>query len=353
MSSYLFVNPYGIGDALFTLRVAQSLRTAMPQARIGFLANERTADLLRLAPFIDRVHTLDRDGFRSCGWARLPGKALALFSEVARERYGVVLDLSLQRELSFYAALAGIPVRIGFDHKGRGIFLTRKLLFERYEGAPVSSTQARLLAEAGVKQAPLSAVIDLRTSQDAGRRAEELLRPIVGGSRPGAGPLSVAPGGGRSWGDRAIYKQWDADRFSAAAGRYARSRGCGVVLLGDAPEVELLRRTAHGIEAPTLVLAGEPIEVVCAVLRRTRALLCNDGGLMHLAVALGVPVVALFGPVDARTYGPHGSAGSVLTADVPCRPCYGSFHFPLCTHDRCCLDRIPVDKAVSALEEIV
>lgn len=353
MSSYLFVNPFGIGDALFTLRVAQSLREALPQARIGFLANERTADLMRLAPFVDRVHTLDRDGFRTCGWVRLPGKALALFNEVAQERYGVVLDLSLGRELSFYAALARIPVRIGFDHRGRGSFLTRKLPFDRYEGTPVSSTQARLLAEAGVGSAPLRAAIDLRLGIDAQRRADDLLGPLTGGASGGIAPLSVAPGGGRSWGDRAVYKQWDAHRFSAAADRYARGRSCGVVLLGDASEAELLQRTARGIGAPTLVLAGEPIEVVCAVLRRTRALLCNDGGLMHLAVALGVPVVALFGPVDARAYGPHGSPGSVLTADVACRPCYGAFHFPPCAHDRCCLDRIPIDKAVTALEEIV
>jgi heptosyltransferase II len=94
---------------------------------------------------------------------------------------------------------------------------------------------------------------------------------------------------------------------------------------------------------------------VCAILRQSRGLLANDGGLVHLASALGVKTTAIFGPVDEAVYGPFiPPSGSVtLSQAVPCRPCYSRFHFPPCPHSRACLEELPVERVWSAVAEMV
>jgi ADP-heptose:LPS heptosyltransferase len=93
---------------------------------------------------------------------------------------------------------------------------------------------------------------------------------------------------------------------------------------------------------------------VAALLSRSSLFLGNDGGLLHLANALGVPSVSFYGPVDEKVYGPYGTETphAVLTADVPCRPCYRDFRFPPCPHGRRCLEEISVEKAVEIAEKI-
>ncbi|MCG3175936.1 MAG: hypothetical protein MOGMAGMI_00873 [Candidatus Omnitrophica bacterium] len=352
MRSVIFANPFGIGDVLMTLRVVEAFRRARPQARIGFLGNERTAELLRMAPFIDRVHVLDRDGFRRIGWSRLPGAVRALCLEVRDERYDALADLSLGRELSAYAALLGIRTRVGLDHKGRGIWLTRRYPLDSYEGMPVSQRQSIVLQGLGVGSAELTPTVTLRSSPSAIEAARRVMDDLRGASG-GAVPLAMAPGGGRSWGGNASYKQWDPDRFAQVAGSYATARGCGVLLVGDRSEEPLLDRIRTSLRVPARTMAGLPMGELASALSACRALLCNDGGPMHLASALGVPAVAIFGPVDELAYGPYGArAGSVLTADVPCRPCYKSFKFGGCAHQRACLERIEPARVLGALEKI-
>lgn len=351
MKSVLFANPFGLGDVIFTLRVAQALKTARPATRIGFLGNERTEELLRATDCIEWVHRLDREGFRTMGWARLPGAAHRLFAEVRERRYEALVDVSLGRELSLYAALAGIRTRVGFDYRRRGIFLTHKHPLSSYEGVPVSQRQAALLTSLGIESPRAEGRIALNLSSEARDRSLELIAPVLGA--PETRPLAVAPGGGRSWGSNAGYKQWDADRFAEAADTYASRHDCGLILIGDASERPLLERVLARCRVRGVVMAGRPLTQVACALGRSRALLCNDGGPMHLAGALGVPVVALFGPVDVTAYGPYGErAGIALTADVPCRPCYRGFRFTGCAHQRACLERIPVSDALAALEKI-
>jgi ADP-heptose:LPS heptosyltransferase len=138
------------------------------------------------------------------------------------------------------------------------------------------------------------------------------------------------------------------------AAKSRAGREAVVLLLGDTDEQPLLEDVKKGISAPVLVAAGLRMEVVCALLQCCSLLLCNDGGLLHLANALGVSTVSLYGPVDETVYGPYGSGGrhEVLTQAVPCRPCYQKFHFPPCEHQRRCLDELSVEKVSAALQKI-
>ncbi|MBI4432046.1 MAG: glycosyltransferase family 9 protein [Candidatus Omnitrophica bacterium] len=352
MKRILVVNPFGIGDALFSMQAVEALRQEIPDVFIGFLCNERTADLVRLNTSIDRTFVFNRDQFRGL-WRKSPLvflKELRAFLDlIRRERFDTLLDFSLGRQYSFFAMLIGIPRRIGFDYKGRGTFLTQKTKIEGYEDCPVAQTQLQLLEASGIF-AHKKNRLPIFISEEAREGAAEELRKR--GFLESDRILAVAPGGGRSWGQNAIYKQWDPHRFSETANAFA---GVKVLLLGDESERALLAELAAGIKNTHWVVAGQPIEKVCALLSRSQALVCNDGGLLHLANALGVKTVSIFGPVDEKVYGPFDQTipSEVMIEPVPCRPCYHRFRFPPCPYERRCLAELPTEKVVTALKKML
>lgn len=356
MKRLLVVNPFGIGDAIFSLVLVEALRQAVPDAVIGFLCNERTVDLVRMDRSIDRTFVFNRDHFRAL-WKKNPRQwaieLRALVGTVREQKYDALFDLSLGREYAFFAMLAGIRQRVGLNYKGRGLFLTRKLNIVGYDGEPVVRTQLGLLKLAGLPaldpgsrlplQVPASDTIELNAFLERNRvRTENRI-------------LCVAPGGGKSWGPNASFKQWDPHRFAESADAFAALQpGRLVALIGDASEQELLQRTALAMKSRAFTVCGRSLGLVAALLLRSEALLCNDGGLVHLANALGVPTVSLYGPVNENTYGPYGSdtPHRVLTEPVPCRPCYKDFRFPPCPHEKRCLNELPAGRAVAALEAL-
>jgi ADP-heptose:LPS heptosyltransferase len=348
----LVVNPFGIGDVLFSMILVEALRKALPEdGVIGFVCNERVEGLVRLNTSIDRTFTFNR-GLMDRLWRKHPIlcwiKAKGLLDLIRAERFDTMIDLSLGRQYALFAALVGIRKRVGFDFRGRGIFLNRKKKITGYVDAHAADTQLGLLDLLDVPYEHGRARIPINVHDFSKNEVAAALRKR--GFFDSDSVLAVAPGGGRSWGENARYKQWAPERFAEVV----NAQGRKVILLGDKSERALLERTAALIKPLSFVACGEPFEIVGALLLRSKALLCNDGGIMHLANALGVPTVAAFGPVDERVYGPYGTdvPHEVLTESVACRPCYKDFRFPPCAHDRRCLDLLPAERAIRALEKI-
>lgn len=352
----LVVNPFGIGDVIFSLRAIEVLRKKHPQALIGFLCNERACELVRLDASVARIHLFNRDHLRRIGRGSLREllkEVLSFFREIKKENYDWMIDYSLGREFSFLGWFAGIRVRLGFDYKGRGIFLTHRKKIAGYQGRPVSEIQAELLKEAGIlEDVSQDAKLPLKISPESEEKVGGLL--MIAGVGPGERIAVLAPGGGKSWGEQAIYKQWDPDRFALIAKTLRSEDGYRIVLLGDEPERKLLQEVFEKSGRSAALFCGDPIEDVCALLRRAHILIGNDGGLTHLANAAGTRTVSIFGPVDERVYAPSGSGVEkrVVFESVPCRPCYQNFHFPPCRHQRRCLTELGEEKVLRAVREL-
>lgn len=352
----LIINPFGVGDVIFTIPLAEAMRGAGVSV-IGFICNERTADLVRMDTAIDKTFVFNRDRYRKL-WNKHPflfyRKLRVFLSLFKEERYDAVLDLSLGREYSFFAKLLGIRERLGFNYKSRGTFLTKKISLAGYEGRPVAEFQLDLLSLLGISRPKELPHLSLKVSESVRIEAVALLKK--NGFHDGDRLLAVAPGGGRSWGAAAVFKQWNPERFAQAADDFCRSFAPSkkVILLGERSETDLLEKVKALMKTSALTVSFAPLDQVSALLLRSDAVLCNDGGLMHLANALGVKTVSIFGPVDEVAYGPYGGQAmrQVLTQDVPCRPCYKRFHFPPCPYERRCLTELPVEKAVAALKKI-
>ena len=355
MKKILFVNPFGIGDVLFTMVAVEATRKNFPGVEIGLLCNERVKELAFLCAGVTTVHEFHRDRMRELR-AKNPfhflGEYASFVRSIAEKKYDAMVDYSLGREFGFLALCAGIHRRIGFDYRGRGSFLNEKRAFVGYEKKPVVETQLELLGALGVKADGSAAGPSLNISPELDKRAALFFQhEALGDARSF---MAMAPGGGRSWGGNAIYKQWDPEKFAGVANAWCAGTKAAVLLIGDESEKELLETVRGMLVVPCKIVCGQSLGVVAALLKRVRFLLGNDGGLIHLAHALGVRTVSIFGPVDEKVYGPYGAhaRAETVTEAVPCRPCYSRFHFPPCPHERRCLTDLSVDKVLGSVKKI-
>ncbi len=354
MKRILVVNPFGVGDAIFTLRILEGLKHSSHATLIDFVGNERTGEFLRTHSAIHEVYVFNRDKIRSMRRRNIlswMGEYKLLIDVWRSRKYDILLDFSLGREFAFLGYMAGIPVRAGLDYKKRGAFLTKRVPFTNYDGRPVADSQAQVLTAIGYPGDIPDGKLSFKISPAAEEAAKRFLQE--NGLNHGK-KLAVAPGGGRSWGENARYKQWDARRFADVCRHWSTQEGGKVILLGDESEKDLIREISHEIGSPHAQMLGYALPEVMAVLGQSHLFLGNDGGLAHVANAMGVPSAVLFGPVDDKSYAPRGRAVrlALIREDVPCRPCYQNFKFPPCPNDRVCLDSLSVEKVLAELKKI-
>jgi len=348
----LIINIFGIGDVLFTTPLLASIKQARPDVFIGYLANRRTAPLLEENPHVDKVHVYERDDFQRI-YQRSPWafwrQGKAFLRTIKDERYDLVIDLSLNTSFSFLMALIGIPQRVGFDFKNRSPFLTRKIPLDGYEGKHVVEYYLDILPAIGIEPEVRQMALSLQNKDIAW--AEKFLLQ----KKKSKGPLiAVIPGGGASWGKDAAYKRWGASKFAKLADNLIEKYSCQIILLGDENETGLCSDIASRMRHEVLTVCGlTTLGQMAALLQRCDLVVLNDGGPLHVAVAVGARTVSIFGPVDDKVYGPYPSDGhKVASSPVACRPCYRQFRRAACDHISC-LERIEVTDVLRKVEEIL
>jgi heptosyltransferase-2 len=315
--------PNWVGDVVLSLPALRDLRRSFPAARLEVLARPWVAELYRAVPEVDAVS-------ESRGHAR--------DVEAVRSRF----DLGLLLPNSFAAALvlwrAGVPERWGYATDGRGLLLTRRCRVPPgVRGrSQVYYYRAMLeglgLAVAGEPDASLACPAEWAA------RGEALLE--------GEGPwIGVNPG--------AFYgtaKRWLPERFAAAADLVARRAGARIAVVGGAAERPLGEAVAAQLRAPSRVLCGATtLADLVGVLARLRLLLTNDSGPMHLAAAVGTPVVAVFGSTDWTETAPSSSRARVVREETECAPCL----LRECPIDHRCMTRVGVDRVTAAAAELL
>ena len=339
MNNILLINPFGIGDVLFTTPVVGNLRRMYPHARIVYIGNRRTAELLSRNPKIDQVLVYERDEFYAAYQRNVflfVQKWADFIREIKGGRFDAVFDFSLNCTFGFIGWLCGIPKRIGYDYRGRGYFLTHKFFLEGYEGRHVIEYYLDLLRHEGI------AVVDTRMELLLSVEDKEWARQWLGArgidfNKP---LFAMVPGGGASWGAQAKNKRWPADKYADLADKIIADSGAAVILMGDAGEEQLCQEIVRLAHFPLYSAAGQTtLMQMAALLDRCRLAIVNDGGPLHVAVALGVKTVSIFGPVDAAVYGPYPPGGhGVAVKGLACQPCYRRFRQAQCGHLSCLRD---------------
>jgi len=340
----LIAQPYGIGDALFTTPLLRALRTLPSVERVDLLLGSRTEAVFRNNPHVDRIFSIDKGKWHSIGKLSALKELLALCRSLEGP-YDLLIDCSLQREYGFYGKfLLGIPRRIGFSYKNRGIFLTRAVpLPNGFDGAHVTDFYCDLGKLLGLEIEERH--LEFYLTEEERAEGREILVPY----------LAVAPGGGESWGKDAHFKRWPVPSFvemiSLLKERVDFEK---VVVLGSQAEQVLGDEIVQGSQVPAVNFCGKlSLGATASLLERANLFLANDGGLVHLAHALHTPLISLYGPVDPRVYGPYPASSravSVVKESLPCQPCYFRFRYNSLCPDRECLTALNPREVIETLD---
>jgi heptosyltransferase I len=311
----LIVRVSAMGDVIHTLPAVDALRQAFPRTFIGWLIEERWAELLcapgaprrgprsLLRPLVDEVHTM-----RLKAWAKSPfsistlQRAATVWNDVRGARYDAAVDLQGAIRSAVLARLSGARVVYGAAEPRESpasLWYTRKVVARGRHVVEQNLSVAEALVghKAAMKSMALPCDLpkDLQAEQRIARRLAEL----------GVGEFAILnPGAG--WGA----KRWPAERYGEVARKLA-DQGVRSILNYGPGEEELTRRAEAASGGASEAMSCSISELI-ALTRRARIFIGGDTGPLHLAAALRVPVVAIFGPTDPARNGPYGTRSIVL-----------------------------------------
>ncbi|MGB8324901.1 MAG: lipopolysaccharide heptosyltransferase II [Candidatus Acidiferrum sp.] len=327
-----------VGDAIMALPAIRTMRTKLPGAQISIVARPYVVDLYQNQNLCDELISYDPNGEHR-GWS---GR-----ERFARQLRTKKFDLAILLQNAFDAAWmawrAGIPERIGYARDARSFLLTKAVPVPKLGEIPAHEKfyYLELLRRAGVcGSSPELAHIRLDVLQPAKLRARETL--LTEGSRPEALRLAIAAGA--SYGSA---KCWHPERFAAVANRVQSELGADVILFGTAAESNVSNAIAAAMNRPPIDMTGKTsMSDLPALLSQCHLFLGNDSGAMHVAAAVGLPVVAVFGPTDPNGTAPVTPRHSVVQQKPYCSPCF----LRRCPTDHRCMNDVTTAMVASAVD---
>lgn len=354
MRRFLIVNPFGIGDVLFTTPIIEGIKSEHPENYLGYVCNIRTAPFILSNPNVDKTFIFEKDEYRHL-WKisrrRCIAKLYRLLKDIRNEKFEICFDFSLAQEYGLFLKLAGIKERLGYNYRNRGIFLTKRIeLGGGYSGKHIVEYYIGVLFLTGIRP-PKDAALKIYLPDEDKQKAQNLL--LLKGITDNEGFVCIVPGAGASWGASSFRKQWPKEHFAELAKALCEEAQIKVVLLGSDDEKPICDYIKN--EEPRCInLCGETdLLTFSAIIAKAKLLITNDGGPLHIAVAQGTKTISIFGPVDEKVYGPFppGERHLVIKNDALfCRPCYKNFKLPECKHKNC-LEGISPDTAIKAAIE--
>jgi heptosyltransferase-2 len=317
-----------IGDAIMALPALRVVRERFPEAKITILARPSVADLYRGQKISDELIAYDPKGAH----AGLGGRE-RLAQELRAHGFDVALLLQNAFDAAWLAWRAGIPQRIGYARDGRSLLLTKRIPVPRPGEIPPHEQfyYLELLRRVGwIDALPQETCVKLNVLAEYARRAEEAL--ISAGARKNVARIAI--GAGASYGSA---KCWPPDRFAVFVNRFRTRTDADVILFGTAAEQQVSDAIAAGINGPSISLVGKTTTAdLPALLSRCQLFVGNDSGAMHVAAAVGLPVVAVFGPTDPHGTAPITARCTIIQEKPYCSPCF----LRRCPIDHRCMTRV-------------
>ncbi|MBU1128131.1 MAG: glycosyltransferase family 9 protein [Candidatus Omnitrophica bacterium] len=366
-----------LGDVVISTPVIRFLREKFPFAQIAMLVAPMTCDVVCNNPDIDEVIIYDKCNKQKGLW-----ETIKFAFALKKKQFDLAIALHPTNRVHLMLFIAGIPIRIGYD-RNFGKLLNKRFSHRKQKGAMHEVMyNFDLLSRAGFQ----TDNADIRPYMVIGQEDKELVDTIlreqgvgsnfihsavqnpainggVGKSRlsmnPYPKPRAFSPGSLKGFivihpGASCPSKRWPVERFAKVADSVVDHFGYDVVLVGAGDAEELSARVARrmrnrSFDLTDMLRVGELAEV----LRRGKLLISNDSGPVHVATAVGTPVVCVFGRSDPglspKRWRPLGKNDIVLHKNAGCRECFAHN----CQKDFACLKAITVDEAITAANRIL
>jgi heptosyltransferase-2 len=319
-----------VGDAIMALPALRAVRTRFPEAEITILARPYVAFIYKNQRVCDNMMFVDykRD----------------MVGEIREQKFDKALLLQNAFEAAWFAWRAGILERIGYARDGRSLLLTKAVPVPKPGEIPSHEQYyyLELLRRAGwLDSLPNETFIGLDVPEENRQRAAKFL--CSNGVRPDS--LRIAIGAGASYGSA---KCWPPGRFAELANRLQAQSAVDIILFGTAAEEPVSSAIADGMHRPPIDLTGKtPIDDLPALLSQCHLFIGNDSGAMHVAAAVGLPVVAVFGPTDPFGTAPVTPRCSIVQEKPYCSPCF----LRRCPTDHRCMTRVTPDAVEAAARQ--
>ena len=348
----LIINPFGIGDVLFSTPLISNLKEVLPESYIGYICNIRAKDVLYHNPQINEIFVFEKDEYREL-WKQAKFKCIKKFisflMQIKRKKFDLAIDLSLGHQYSLFLWLIGLRKRIGYNYRNRGRFLTDKINIVGYEDKPIADYYLDLLKFLDIHPRRCNLTMNVPETDKAwaeaffknnGLKEEDL---VVG----------LVPAGGTSWGKDFSYRHWPWENYAELADKLIDEFKAKVAIFGSASEEKICQQVANAMDTKPVNACGKTtLKQFAACLAKCNLVVCNDGGPLHVAVSQEVVTVAIFGPVDEKAYGPYPpeSQHIVVVKDIDCRPCYKKFKLPACQRNRQCIKGISSEEVFKIIK---
>jgi heptosyltransferase-2 len=325
-----------VGDAIIALPALRAVRKRFPDAKIAIVARPYVADIYHDQPICDQLLPYDPNGLH----AGLSGRE-RLAAEIRAQKFDVALLLQNAFDAAWLAWRAKIPERIGYARDGRSFLLTKAVPLPRPGEIPAHEKfyYLELLRRAGwLDSVQEETFTGLRVPEEKRQSANEFL--CKSGVRQGA--LRIAIGAGASYGSA---KCWPPSRFAEVANRLQSEADTDVILFGTSAEASVAAAISAEMRQSPIDLTGKTgIADLPALLSECHLFIGNDSGAMHVAAAVGLPIVAVFGPTNPLGTAPVTPRCSVVQQKPYCSPCF----LRRCPTDHRCMTTITADMVEAA-----
>lgn len=328
IANILVIKLRAIGDVLLSTVVTKNLREAYPHAKVDFLTERPNRDVLVGNNSIDEIILFDRS----------PANSLKVLFDLRRRKYDLVIDLFGNPRSAFMTFASGAKYRVGYAFRGRKYAYNVRV---KPRGDSVHNTEFNLDALRAVGVGITDRSIHFPLSPESEEFASRFL-----GNRLSRGKMLVAlnPSGG--W----YTKRWRLEQYAALGDRIAQEFDAEVLLIwgpGEYKDAEALKSMMHH---EALMPPATDLKELGALLRKCSLLVTNDSGPMHIAAAVGTPVVAIFGPTSPRLQGPHGNKHVVVRNErLDCLEC----NFTKCPIGNICMTELSVGDVMAGVEKLL
>jgi heptosyltransferase-2 len=311
-------SPNWLGDAVMAMPAVRNLKTIVGEDLLTVAAPGKLAALWRRCPFVDDVIELEK-----------PKNLRATARQLRAGQFGSTVLLPNSLRAALEAWLAGIPQRLGYARGGRGFLLTHSLPAPARNPARLHQSLYYIDLVAGFGGPGDFSVPEMR--QDPPAETDQLILAICPGAEYGPA------------------KRWPVKNFVVVARHFMTTYNARIVLLGAEVDVPVAKEFASQLPGVENLVGKTSLDEFMAALVSARLVLCNDSGAMHVASALGVPTLAIFGSTEPRMTGPIGARSRALRHHVSCSPCF----LRECPIDFACMRSITPRMVVAEAEEML
>ena len=339
----LILRNQGIGDLILISPSVRAIRELHLQAHISVFVGNWSRPAVEGNPYIDDIISYPDPWIQN----KKPLHILSLVAKLRREKFQRAYIFHSHNMLHLLLYLAGIPERYGFSYKGTGKFLTHTTEWQPNTSRYVADNYLDIPRLAGYEGSNLS--LDIPLSDEDLMAADHIL------SEYRISPdnyFLLAPGGGINPRQNVFEKRWGVHKYAELAELLYREFHYPSLLVGAPAEKGLSDAVAEESPVEIKNLCGETdFKTSAALVKNSRALICNDSSIMHTAIAFGTPSVAVFGPSNPRSLHPVSDINRWISSGADCSPCYCNEIFRGCPHNLKCMTELEPRQVLNTLKE--